>query len=198
VWTEARKPRAGILLFDDVEVLDFAGPYEVLVAARRAGDDPYFEVVTVAERRDVTCWGGLKVSTDHTFADCPALDFLIVPGGPGAREKRPEVQAGPIAFIGERRAELGALASVCTGAFLLGRAGILDGKRATTHPRRIELFRSEFPQVDIVQEKVVDLGNLLTAGGVSSGIDLALHLLEREFGAEARAAEAVRLDGPWQ
>ncbi|MGE0058935.1 MAG: DJ-1/PfpI family protein [Dehalococcoidia bacterium] len=198
MWTEARKPLAGIMLFDDVEVLDFAGPYEVLVAARRSEQDPYFEVVTIAERREVTCWGGLQVIADHTFQTCPELDFLIVPGGPGAREKRPEVQAAPIAFLGERLEELGALASVCTGAFLLGRAGILDGRRATTHPRRLELFRSEFPHVDLVQEKVVDLGALITAGGVSSGIDLALHLLGREFGPEARANEATRLDGPWK
>ena len=94
------------MLFDDVEVLDFAGPYEVLVAARRADNDPYFEVVTVAEKRDVTCWGGLRVTADHTFSSCPKLDFLIVPGGPGAREKLPEVQAAPIAFILERREEL--------------------------------------------------------------------------------------------
>ncbi len=198
MWTEARKPVAGIMLFDDVEVLDFAGPYEVLVAARRSENDPYFDVVTVAERREVTCWGGLQVIADHTFQSCPKLDFLIVPGGPGAREKRPEVQAAPIAFLGERLDELGALASVCTGSFLLGRAGILDGRRATTHTRRIEFFRGEFPQVDVVHEKVVDLGSLITAGGVSSGIDLALHLLEREFGPEARANEAVRLDGPWK
>jgi transcriptional regulator GlxA family with amidase domain len=168
------------------------------VAARRSNNDPYFHVVTVAEHYDVTCWGGLKVIADHTFETCPKLDFLIVPGGPGARERRTEVQAAPIAFLGERRKELATVASVCTGAFLLGRAGLLDGKRATTHPRRIELFRSEFPRVDVVQEKVVDLGKLITAGGVSSGIDLALHLLEREFGAEARIAEAVRLDGPWK
>jgi len=198
VWNESRKPLAGILLFDDVEVLDFAGPYEVLVAARRSDGDPYFEVVTVAEQRDITCWGGLKVIADHTFETCPKLDFLIVPGGPGAREKLPEKQAAPIAFIGERRAELSSLASVCTGAFLLARAGVLEGRRATTHPRRIDLFRSEFPHIDVVHEKIVDHGELITAGGVSSGIDLALHLLEREFGAEARKAEAVRLDGPWK
>jgi transcriptional regulator GlxA family with amidase domain len=198
VWTELRKPVAGILLFDDVEVLDFAGPYEVLVAARRANDESYFEVVTVAERREVTCWGGLQVTAGHTFDTCPKLDFLIVPGGPGAREKRPDVQAAPLAFLIARQSELGALASVCTGSFLLARAGILDGRRATTHTRRIDLFRSEFPQIDVVQEKVVDLGNILTAGGVSSGIDLALYLIEREFGTEARVAEAIRLDGPWK
>lgn len=198
MWTEARTPRAGILLFDDVEVLDFAGPYEVLAAARRADDEPYFEVLTMAERPDVICWGGLQVTAAHTFTACPQLDFLIVPGGPGAREKRPEVQEAPMTFLRQRQPQLASLASVCTGSFLLARAGILDGKRATTHPRRLDLFRAEFPRVDLVHEKVVDLGTLITAGGVSSGIDLALHLLEREFGTDARAAEALRLDGPWK
>ncbi len=197
MWSETRKPLAGIMLFDDVEVLDFAGPYEVLVAARPSENNAYFDVVTVAERLDVTCWGGLKVTVDHTFETCPKLDVLIVPGGPGAREKLPDLQKAPISFLHARRPELDALASVCTGAFLLGRAGLLDGQRATTHTRRIDLFRSEFPQVEVVQEKVVDLGSLLTAGGVSSGIDLALYLLERYFGPEARSNEAKRLDGPW-
>lgn len=197
MWTEARKPLAGIMLFDDVEVLDFAGPYEVLVAARPSEDNPYFDVVTVAEKLDITCWGGLKVTADHTFKTCPRLDFLIVPGGPGARLKLPEQQQAPLQFIADRRSELDSLASVCTGAFLLGRAGVLDGVKATTHTRRLDLFREEFPQVDTVHEKVVDLGSIITAGGVSSGIDLALYLLERNFGMEARKAEAIRLDGPW-
>jgi transcriptional regulator GlxA family with amidase domain len=198
MWAESRKPVAGILLFDDVQVLDFAGPYEVLSMARRDDGDSYFKALTVAEQRDVLCAGGLRVTADYVFDGCPLLDFLIVPGGAGAREKRPEVQKAPIEFILERRAEVEVLASVCTGAFLLGRAGILDGMRATTHTRRLDLFRSEFPQVDLVHEKIVDLGPLITAGGVSSGIDLGLHLLERFFGPEARKAEAAALDGPWK
>lgn len=185
------------MLFDGVEVLDFAGPYEVFAGARDPNNSPYFETVTVAPAPEVVCWGGLRVLADHTFADCPALDVLVVPGGPGAREKLPEAQAPLLAFMRERQPQLLSLASVCTGAFLLGRLGVLDGQRATTHTRRIDLFRSEFPDVDVAAGKVVDLGRIITAGGVSSGIDLALHLLEREFGAEARRVEAARLDGPW-
>lgn len=198
MWTEARRPVAGILLFDDVEVLDFAGPYEVLVAARPSEANPYFDVVTVAELLDLTCWGGLKVTADHTFATCPKLDILVVPGGPGARLNLPDLQRAPIEFIRQRRGELDALASVCTGSFVLGRAGMLDGVRATTHTLRIDLFRGEFPAIDVVHEKIVDLGSIITAGGVSSGIDLALHLLERCFGTDARRREAARLDGPWR
>jgi transcriptional regulator GlxA family with amidase domain len=89
------------------------------------------------------------------------------------------------------------VASVCTGAFLLGRAGLLDGRRATTHTSALARLRSEFPAASVVEAKVVDEGAILTAAGVSSGIDLALHLLQRWFGPEARARAAANLDGPW-
>ncbi len=198
MWTESRKPVAAILLFDDVEVLDFAGPYEVLTAARRSADQPYFEVFTVAESNEVNCTGGLRVLADHTLANCPPCDLLIVPGGAGARERWPEPQAPLLRFIQDRTKAVQILASVCTGAFLLGRAGLLDQRRATTHTRRIDLFREEFPLVETVKEKVVDLDGLITAGGVSSGIDLSLHIIERWFGPEARRESATILDGPWQ
>jgi transcriptional regulator GlxA family with amidase domain len=89
------------------------------------------------------------------------------------------------------------IASVCTGAFLLGRAGLLEGRRATTHSAALEALRRELPTADVVAAKVVDEGAILTAGGVSSGIDLALHLFERWFGPAARARAAQGLDGPW-
>ncbi len=89
------------------------------------------------------------------------------------------------------------MASVCTGAFLLGRAGLLDGHRVTTHTSALEPLRLEFPGADVVAAKVVDEGAILTAAGVSSGIDLALHLLERWFGVEARSRATANLDGPW-
>ncbi len=198
MWTETRKPVAAILLFDDVEVLDFAGPYDVLKAARRSANDPYFEVFTVAERSEVACTGGLRVIADHALTACPPFDLLIVPGGAGARENRPEIQAAPLQFIQNSAEAVEILASVCTGAFLLGRAGLLEQHRATTHTRRIELFREEFPSVETVKEKIVDLGGLITAGGVSSGIDLSLHIIERWFGVDARREAASVLDGPWQ
>jgi transcriptional regulator GlxA family with amidase domain len=197
-WSGARPPRAGILIFDGVEVLDFAGPYEVLSGARRATGETYFETLTVGPKSEVACFGGLKVLPDALLDACPPLDLLIVPGGPGAREKLPEDQRPLLDFILRRGREVDVLASVCTGSFLLGRAGLLDGKRATTHSLRLDLFRDEFPAVAAEEAKIVDLGRVVTAGGVSSGIDLALHLLERWFGPEARAAEAVRLEGPWR
>lgn len=198
MWTESRKPVAAILLFDDVEVLDFAGPYDVLKAARRSALDPYLEVFTVAESPQVACTGGLRVIADHLLSDSPPFDLLIVPGGAGAREQRPGVQAALLKFIQSSAGQAEILASVCTGAFLLGRADLLNQRRATTHTRRIELFREEFPSVETVKEKIVDLGELITAGGVSSGIDLSLHIIERWFGVEARRESASVLDGPWK
>ena len=100
-------------------------------------------------------------------------------------------------FLRERGTTTPTVASVCTGAFLLGRAGLLDGRRATTHSQALPALRAEFPDIDVVGGKIVDEGSILSAAGVSSGIDLALHLYERWFGPEARARAATGLDGPW-
>jgi transcriptional regulator GlxA family with amidase domain len=194
-------PVVGIVLFPGVEVLDFAGPYEVFSMAGEGDTHRYFRTVTIAVDRiypaklEVRCTGGLRVVADHTAHDCPPLDVLIVPGGPGARNQVD--QAKLLAFIRARAVPPTVTASVCTGSFLLARAGLLEGKRATTHPARMEQFAAENPGIEVVGEKIVDYGQLLTAGGVTSGIDLALYLLERFFGKEARQREAKRLDGPW-
>jgi len=190
------RPVIAILLFDRVEVLDFAGPYEVFAAARDESGELYTEVFTVADRQEVKCYGGLRVITDATFDACPAYAALIVPGGSGARERTPS-QESIINFIQNQKGSTKLIASVCTGSFLLARAGLLDGRRATTHRNRLDLFRDEFPAVRVEKGKIIDEGQIITAGGVSSGIDLALYLLERWFGRDARSREARRLDGPW-
>jgi transcriptional regulator GlxA family with amidase domain len=188
----------GILLFDDVEVLDFAGPYEVCCGTLDPLGQPYVDVVTVGAGAEVTCRGGLRVHPDHVIRECPALDALIVPGGPGADQRTPVQEELILPFLRERARSTQTIASVCTGAFLLGRAGLLDGRRATTHSAALEALRAEFPAIDVVADKVVDEGHIVTAAGVSSGIDLALHLFERWFGAPARARAAQGLDGPWR
>ena len=120
-----------------------------------------------------------------------------MPGGPGADERTPDQDELILPFLRARAIATPTIASVCTGAFLLGRAGLLDGRRATTHSSGLAALRAEFPAVDVVAAKVVDEGPILTAAGVSSGIDLMLHLFERWFGSEARARAARGLDGPW-
>ena len=121
-----------------------------------------------------------------------------MPGGPGADERTTVQEEHILPFLRERAISTPIVASVCTGAFLLGRAGLLDGRRATTHTSALQLLREELPDVEVVEAKVVDEGAILTAAGVSSGIDLALHLMERWFGAEARERAARGLDGPWR
>jgi transcriptional regulator GlxA family with amidase domain len=191
----------GIVLFPGVEVLDFAGPYEVFSMAGMSDTHRYCQAITIGidrtdpAKREVHCTGGLRVIADHTAADCPPLDILIVPGGPGARNQVD--QARLLEFLRARAKPPTVVASVCTGTFLLARAGLLEGKRVTTHPARIPQLAAEHPGVEVVREKIVDYGPLLTAGGVTSGIDLALYLLQRFFGKEARTREARRLDGPW-
>ena len=193
----AGRPLVGILLFDDIEVLDFAGPYEVCSGTLDPDRRPYVDVVTVGSGPLVTCRGGLRVQPDHGLDGCPALDALIVPGGPGADERTPDQDELILPFLRARAPVTPIVASVCTGAFLLGRAGLLDGRRATTHSQALPALRAEFPAVEVIESKVVDEGDLLTAAGVSSGIDLVLHLFERWFGPEARARAARGLDGPW-
>ena len=190
------RPAVGILLFDEVEVLDFAGPYEVFSEAADERGAKYCSVVTVALEREVCCRGGLGVRAQATVAECPPLDLLVVPGGPGTR-----AGGAPLdelaAFLRQQRARGATLASVCTGAFLLARAGLLDGRSATTHHRWLERLSAAYPAVRVLTQKVVDEGDVITAGGITSGIDLSLYLLERWFGPEARAREARRLEGPW-
>lgn len=191
------KPLVGILLFDDVEVLDFAGPYEVCSGTLDENGATYTTVVTVGTAEQVRCRGGLRVSVDHTLDECPPLDALIVPGGPSADDRTPEQDRSILPFLRERAPTTETVASVCTGAFLLARAGLLEGRQATTNTGALEALRREFPELDVVDAKVVDEGAILTASGVSSGIDLMLHLFERWFGPEARRRAARGLDGPW-
>ena len=192
------RPLVGILLFDDVEVLDFAGPYEVCSGTSDPSGHPYVDIVTLGPRSEISCHGGLRVRPDHTIEDCPPLDALIVPGGPGADERTPVQDELILPFLRVRAGSTATVASVCTGAFLLGRAGLLDGRRATTHSAALEALRTEFPGTEVVVAKVVDEGAIVTAAGVSSGIDLGLHLFERWFGTAVRERAAQGLDGPWR
>jgi transcriptional regulator GlxA family with amidase domain len=190
------RPVVGVVLFNQVEVLDFAGPYEVFTGAAGPGGKALFRTHTLAARREITCRGGLKVLPDYLFGKAPGLDILLVPGGPGARAKRGNKPV--MAFLAERADTPCQIASVCTGAFLLARAGLLDGRKATTHWARRQDLARDFPRVEVVRERVVDQGKVVTAAGVAAGIDLALFLVEKYYGPEARRREARRLEGPWR
>ncbi len=143
----------GIVIFPEVEVLDFCGPYEVFSVVRldeeRRREEPSpFQVLLVAEQAEaVTTAGGLRVLPDCTLAACPRLDILVVPGGWGTRRQIENETL--IDWIAQRGRQVETLTSVCTGALLLGRAGLLDGRRATTHWRSLAWLRESFPAVTV-------------------------------------------------
>jgi transcriptional regulator GlxA family with amidase domain len=194
--------RVGILVFPKVEVLDFCGPFEVLVAVRldesRRREEPSpFEVFLVAERDEpIEANGGLRVLPDYMLANCPPLDILILPGGWGVRQAINNENL--LAWIAERGRQVETLASVCTGAMLLGRAGLLEGRHATTHGGSLNWMHEMFPNV-IVEEKLrfVEDGHVITSAGVSAGIDMALRLVARHFGEDVARATAQHIEYPY-
>ena len=193
------RQRVGILIFPEVEVLDFCGPFEVFSVTRlneeRRRETPSpFEVLLIAESREpVVATGGMRVLPDHDLATCPPLDLLVVPGGWGTRTEVNNARL--IAWIRERAANVSLLASVCTGAFLLGAAGSLTGKRATTHWRSLDRMADTFPAVQVQREEhVVWDGALVTSAGISAGIDMALSVVAYYFGDAIAEATAKQME----
>ena len=196
------RKRVGILIFPAVEVLDFCGPYEVFSVARldeerRRTESSPFEVLLVAETRDpVVATGGLRVIPDATLETCPPLDILVVPGGWGTRAEMSNQRV--LKWIAERAREIETLTSVCTGAMLLGQIGLLDGRRATTHWRSLELMRQSFPSVTVEDKPhVVEDGQVLTSAGISAGIDMALRVVARYCGETVGRATARHMEYPF-
>ena len=172
----------GLLLFPRVQQLDLTGPYEVFASL------PDARVDLVAQSMEpVTSATGLTLTPTTTFAGCPQLDVLCVPGGSGVNALMTD--AGTLDFVRTQAAEARYVTSVCTGALVLGAAGLLRGKRATTHWGAHDLLAA-FGAVP-TQGRVVRDGNLVTGGGVTAGIDFALTLAAEIMGREA--AEAVQL-----
>jgi transcriptional regulator GlxA family with amidase domain len=197
-----KRERVGILIFPNVEVLDFCGPYEVfsvtrLHEERRREESSPFEVLLVAERADpVAATGGLRVIPDATLETCPPLDILVVPGGWGTRQEISNQRV--LTWIAERAKEVTTLTSVCTGAMLLGQAGLLDGRRATTHWRSLDWMRQSFPAVTVEDKlHVVEDSRVLTSAGTSAGIDMALLVVARYFGEAVGRATARHMEYPF-
>lgn len=163
----------GIVLFDDCEELDWAGPWEVFTMARREGDT----VVTISERAEpVRCRKGLRVIADHTFADAPALDVVLVPGGQGSRAER--TNPAMVDYLQRVAPACTWVTSVCTGAFVLHGAGLARDQRVTTHWAATDELRAIAPDLEVLEDvRYVRHGNVVTAAGVSAGIDMALWLV---------------------
>lgn len=196
------KKNVALLLFPDVEVLDFAGPFEVFAVTDELRGYNTFNVFTVAcpepglaaasgaaAPAPIRARNGLMVLPDHSLATCPPPEILIIPGGFGTR--RLLTQPDLLDWLRQRAASAAIVMSVCTGAIVLARAGLLDGLRATTHHECFDLLREHGPRTTIVTtERFIDNGRILTAAGISAGIDCSLHVVARLLGPDAAAATA--------
>ncbi len=191
-----------IYVFPDVEVLDFAGPYEVFTTASRVfkrlnpGSNDLFRVLTVAKSPSVVrARAGLNVLPDFSLQNCPATHVLVVPGGVVDKEVG---DAHVIEWVRNQSAQAMITASVCTGAFILAKAGLLEGRTATTHWEDIADLQAQFGNV-LVREGVrwVDEGAIVTSAGIAAGIDMSLHLVSRIAGKELAIATARQMEVPY-
>jgi transcriptional regulator GlxA family with amidase domain len=192
----------GIVLYHNVEELDFCGPYETFKAASFEGAQACgretlpFKVFTVAETADlVATGGGLRIQPDYSFADAPQIDLLVVPGGNASAQLENTAMMEWLARI-TPQARLNT--SVCTGAFMLGKVGLLDGRSATTHWASLDKLAEAFPTATVKRDvRWVDEGDVVTAAGVSAGIDMSLHVVERLLGRDVAEATARYMEYRW-
>lgn len=196
--TSNAQPRnVAILVFDNVEVLDFCGPFEVFsVAGRRDGIEP-FNVFVVSQTGDaVSARNQLSINPRYSLADCPRIDILVVPGGYGTRAQL----KNSIILDWIRKTSLVTeyLLSVCTGALLLGKAGLLNGLKATTHHMAFDELRKAAPNTEILEnERIVDNGSVILSAGVAAGIDMSLHVVGKILGTDKAAETAKYIEYPW-
>jgi transcriptional regulator GlxA family with amidase domain len=183
--------RIAIVLFEGAEELDWAGPWEVLAAWAKQWPDDGVEVYTVADSVEpITCAKGLRVLADYTWEDAPAPDVVVWPGGMGTRaqlgDERVRERVRALAATGAL------MTSVCTGSTVYADAGLLDGRPATTHWGSLERLATLGNDIRVdAESRFVDDGDVITAAGVSAGIDMALHLVSRLHSLE-RAREVRR------
>ena len=186
----------GIVIYDDAEVLDFAGPYEVFSTAARLCESSPWQVSLISENREAIARGGFPVKSHFTLADHPPLDVLLVSGGVHTSAMTNRALLNALREAGDSASWV---TSVCTGAFLLAEAGLLTTQRVTTHWEDIADLRQRFPALD-VQENIrwVEDGNRLTSAGISAGIDMSLHLVEKLYNRELAQKTARQMDYSWQ
>jgi transcriptional regulator GlxA family with amidase domain len=193
----------GILIFDQVEVLDVAGPFEVFSITRlneerrqQESSSP-FRILLVSEKLcPVLAIGGLRFTPDVTIDNCPELDLLIVPGGWGTRTEVKNVNL--LKWIANRASKNMLTASVCTGSSLLGKAGLLDGREATTHWRAFDFLSQSAPNAYIREDVRFTLSDpIFTSAGISAGIDMALLIVSHFFGSKIGQATARQMEYPY-
>jgi len=192
----------GIFLYNEIEVLDFAGPFEVFSTASRVSSrisedsENLFNVFTVANnQKSILARGGLKITPTHSISNHPEINLLIIPGGIVTDELE---KNHIISWILNTSNSADITGSVCTGAFLLAKAGLLKSKRATTHWEDIDDLISMFPDIKIKKNvRWVDEGKIVTAAGISAGIDMSLHLVSRMANNKLARLTAKQMEFDW-
>lgn len=188
-----------ILLFNEIEVLDFAGPFEVFGVADRKANPRPFQVFTVAERGPVYARNGLSINPTYLLNDHPKADLIVVPGGGGIHpdgtpygSRREMDNPAVLKWLGRTAETAELVLSVCTGSFILGKAGLLDGLAATTHFMAMDGLAQAAPNTEIRPgERYVDNGRIITSAGISAGIDMSLYVVGKLLGKDV-ADETAR------
>lgn len=182
----------GILIFDDVEVLDFCGPFEVFSVTKVDGVAP-FNVVTIAEKSSITARNGLVVSPTHLLDSAPPLEILLIPGGQGTR--REILNSRLLEWLSPRVQDAKLVLSVCTGALLLAELGYLEGLEVTTHHNAHDLLLELEPKsIARFEQRYVDNGKFVLSAGISAGIDMSFHVVKRLLGLGAALATAQHME----
>jgi transcriptional regulator GlxA family with amidase domain len=187
----------GIYLYDNAEVLDFAGPFEIFSTANRLVAEPVFNVFLVGETgATINARGGFQVNPAHGFANHPPIDVLIVVGGVHTQELlKPNV----INWVAVSASQAKLIASVCTGAFLLAKAGVIQHETVTTHWEDIADLRRDFPTLDVKENTPwVDQDRIVTSAGISAGIGMSLHLVSRLHSMMLAEKTARQMEFNWQ
>jgi len=187
-----------ILIFDDAEVLDFCGPFEVFSVTNELNNYELFNVYTVADRkRAIRAKNGLKVQPEYGFRSSPAPDILLIPGGSGTRKVMHDGRA--LSWIKTAAAGAELLLTVCTGSLVLAQTGLLDGLKATTHHEVIPLLKETAPDTEVLPEKrFIDNGSVIVSAGISAGIDMSLYVVARLHGEEVAKRTARYMEYSWE
>lgn len=198
----------GILLFDGVDAMDFIGPYEVFNLSTWKDRDisklffnqlemkekPFVVSTVSKDGCPITIHNGLKVQPDYSFQTAPCFDIIVVPGGTYPTVKTVCKNEDIMNWI-KLQSEDKWIISVCTGALLLAEAGLLNGKQATTNQAALDFLEKSYPEVEVMRGvRFVDQGNIVTAAGISAGIDMSLHVVERLIGKEASIRTASTIE----
>ncbi len=193
-----KRNNLAILIFDDVEVLDFAAPFEVFAVTSKLNNYEPFNVFLVAEtQRTFKAVNGLQVVPNYEISNCPNPDILVVPGGVGTRTQMNNQKL--INWIQKVSEQAELVMSICTGARLLAKAGLLDGLEITTHHEAYDELRQLVPTATVNERKrFVDQGKIITAGGISAGIDGSLYVVDKLLGQEIARKTAIYLEYDWQ